>query len=133
MAPLHSQLIDTANQDCAAHMTVDVFTPGRHGDSFGTVDVLVSPPTLRRLARAALGTLKPLPIAMKTVSNYINNFTKERSHTLSLPPTRRVLMSSCLYVLVHHSDAGLGSMSRSNSSSIMSFTSKSISLFDVTE
>lgn len=45
-----------------------------------------------------------------------------RSQTLSLPPTLKVLMSSCLYVLIHHNDSSIGSMSRSSNSSMMSFT-----------
>ena len=40
---------------------------------------------------------------------------------LSLLPTLEVLASSFLCVLVHQSDSGLGSMSRSSSSSMMSF------------
>ena len=46
---------------------------------------------------------------------------KGRSHTLSQTPTRKVLMPSFLHVLVHHSDSGLGPMSKSNNSSITSF------------
>ena len=104
---------DAAVQYCTVHMTVDAFALARHSDSLGAVDVFVTPPTSQGLAHTALDTLEPLPIAMKTVSKYIGH---------SPLPTRSVIMSSCLYVLVHHSDSGLGSMSRSNSSSMMSFT-----------
>ena len=40
-------------------MTVDAFTFGRHGDSFGKVDVFVSPPASQGLAHTALGLVKP--------------------------------------------------------------------------
>ena len=56
-----------AIQNCAVHMVVDAFTFGRHGDSLGTVDVLVSPP-------ASLGLTHTASIAMKTVSKCIKGF-----------------------------------------------------------
>ena len=66
--------IDAAVQSCAVHMTVDLFELGRHGESLGTVDAHVTPPTSQGLAHTALGTLKPIPIAMETVSQYIKDF-----------------------------------------------------------
>ena len=57
-------------------MTVDQFALGRHRDSFGTIDVLVTPSASQGLAHTALGALKTLPIAMKTVSQYIKDFAK---------------------------------------------------------
>ena len=55
-------------------MTVDASTFGRHGNSFGTVDVLVSSPACQGLAHAALGVLVFFPVTMKKVSKYIENF-----------------------------------------------------------
>ena len=68
--------IDTAIQYRAVHMAVDAFALGRHWDCLGTVDVFVAPPTSQGLAHTALGALKPLPIAMKTVFKYIKDFAK---------------------------------------------------------
>ena len=77
--------IDTAVQYCAVHMTADPFAFGRHGDSFGTVDVLDSPPTSQGLAHTALDTLKPLPVTVKMVSKYIENFTKWQTARSACP------------------------------------------------
>ena len=91
--------------ECVA---VDASAFGRHGDSFGTEDVLVTPPASQSLAQTVLGTLKPLPVTMKTVSKDIKDFAEgEIPGSVSAS---------------HRSDSCLGCMSKSNNSSIVSFT-----------
>ena len=68
--------IDAAVQDCAVHMTADALALGRHWDSLGTGDVLVTPPASQGPAHSALDTLKLLPVTVKTVSKYIENLAK---------------------------------------------------------
>ena len=51
------QPIDAADQHGAVHMTMDEFALGRHGDSLGTEDVFVTPPTSYGLAH----TLRAAP------------------------------------------------------------------------
>ena len=57
-------------------MTVDAFALGRHGESLGTVDVLVTPPTSQGLAHTPFDTLKHLPVTVDTVFQYIKNFSQ---------------------------------------------------------
>ena len=83
--------IDTVVQYCAVHMTVDPFALGRHGDSFGTVDVFVSPPTSQGFAHAALGALDTLPVTVKTASQHIKDFAEGQVPHLVPASTLHVL------------------------------------------
>ena len=115
--------IDTANRCSAVHMTVDAFAFGCHGNSFGTVDVLV---TATSFSRPCTCCARHLEAPSRDDENGIQGH--QRLHKNGDPkfclclPTRKIVMSSPLHVLVRHSDSGLGSMSRFAISSILSFT-----------
>ena len=81
------------------------------------------PPTFHALAHGSFCALESFPHRDDNdIPEPQRTSQKERSQALSLLSTRKVLMSSRLCVLVHHSESRLGSMSRSTSSSMVSFT-----------
>ena len=99
---------------------------GRHRNCLRAVDVFDTPPASQALAQSSFCALKSLPIPMITISQDIKDFTTRELQVFSPLPTFSVALRSSLYVHVHHSDFSLGSISRSDYSSMMSFTYQSL-------
>ena len=114
--------IHTAVKHNAEHMTDHSLALSLQWNTPWTVNINVAPPTSNSFAQCLFHSLCTFPFTIETISQHIGDFRENRSHSLPRPATLGVNLSSSSYEHVHHNDSGKGFISKSNNSSMTSFT-----------